>query len=74
MQQDQQQVQLIPPDQPTVEPDPIRDRVLKKKLSYWERFLRWIYSKPEWEAYLLEKVEKARVKGMIWKSILMNSF
>lgn len=51
---------------PSVEVDPIRDAVLKKKLSWWERLLRWVYSKQEWDAYLLEKIEKARAKGMIW--------
>lgn len=53
----------MPQDLQPVEEDPIRDAVLKKKLSLWERFLRWVYSKEEWQAYLLEKVEKARAKG-----------
>lgn len=56
MQQGQQQ----PADE-----DPIRTAVLNKKLSLWERFLRWVYSKQEWDAYLLEKIEKARAKGMV---------
>lgn len=49
--------------EPQIEDDPIRTRVLNKKLSWWERFLRLIYSRIEWEAYLLEKIEKERAKG-----------
>lgn len=56
MQQDQQR--------PAVD-DPIRTAILNKKLTLWERFLRWVYSREEWQAYLLEKIEKARAKGVV---------
>lgn len=44
--------------------DEIRTYVLNKKLTLWERILRWVYSKEEWDAYMLEKIEKYRAKGM----------
>ena len=50
-------------NQPEIEEDPIRNYVLDKKLSFWEKILRWVYSKQEWDAYLLEKIEKYRAKG-----------
>lgn len=53
--------------------DPIRDRVLNKRLTFWEHILKFFYSKQEWEAYLLEKIEKKRAKGKFF-TIKFNSF
>ena len=52
-------------DQSADDDDDIRTYVLNKKLTFWERILRWVYSKEEWEAYLLEKIEKYRTKGKL---------